>query len=559
MSKKEFLEKLERKLHILSREEIQDILDEYSGFLDNKIAEGKTEEEAVADFGNLDDLAREILSAYKINENYTRDKSRDIIDSIVESLTQGIDAAVNYFTQHFNELSVEAVIRLIALLLIALVVVAVLKLPFALLESIVTGLLSMILPNFLAIPLNWILSLAVNLIYLCLMVLLVVSVIQQGLENKDITLHDLFRKPLCIDFNVLLRRTEAGWPRRPSKSETAGPVTTDKTDSAESASGLDSNVNSDAGSADTKESSKTGEDDTQPSRPLAEEQVEPLIRSAGQEPSAWAEEWEAEAQSEPKKKAGFRPGHWMARLIVWFSELILILIASPFFVAMLACCVAFGILVFLLIQGAKLFGLTLICAGIIGILSAVVSAAFRLIKPSPKKKHTLISLIASAVLCGSGIPLAAYEFSRFTEIPLSQDYPELAGRTVKAVTFRMDTDHPQVEINAGTSEYILKEDGSLASGEIRVSAELLKNDILVYNEFDDFDGNRQIREVFLQSESNDGQDFRNQFNALLRALREQKLYRLPSSIPDKLVIEANAETLAHLSYNSGRRILSYTE
>lgn len=92
MTKKEFLDKLEHKLHLLKRDEIQDILDEYSGYIDNKLQEGKTEDEAVADFGNLDDLAREILSAYKINEKYTRDSSRDIIDNVVDVMTQGIDS-----------------------------------------------------------------------------------------------------------------------------------------------------------------------------------------------------------------------------------------------------------------------------------------------------------------------------------------------------------------------------------------------------------------------------------------------------------------------------------
>ena len=116
MTKKEFLEKLEHKLHLLKRDEIQDILDEYSGYIDNKLQEGKTEDEAVADFGNLDDLAREILSAYKIDAKYTRDSSRDIIDNVVNVMTQGIDSAVSYFTQHFNDLSMEAVIRLIALI-----------------------------------------------------------------------------------------------------------------------------------------------------------------------------------------------------------------------------------------------------------------------------------------------------------------------------------------------------------------------------------------------------------------------------------------------------------
>lgn len=200
MTKKEFLDKLEHKLHLLKRDEIQDILDEYSGYIDNKLQEGKTEDEAVADFGNLDDLAREILSAYKINEKYTRDSSRDIIDNVVDVMTQGIDSVVSYFAGHFNTLSVEAMIRLIALVLIALVIVGLMKIPFSLLEALIVSLLRAILPGFLAAALNFFVRLAINLIYLCLVVLLMASFISQGLENKPVTLRDLFEKPLRFNF-----------------------------------------------------------------------------------------------------------------------------------------------------------------------------------------------------------------------------------------------------------------------------------------------------------------------------------------------------------------------
>lgn len=35
-----------------------------------KVAKGKTEEEAIKDFGDFDELVKEILSAYKINGDY---------------------------------------------------------------------------------------------------------------------------------------------------------------------------------------------------------------------------------------------------------------------------------------------------------------------------------------------------------------------------------------------------------------------------------------------------------------------------------------------------------
>ncbi|MFQ8584250.1 MAG: DUF1700 domain-containing protein [Holdemania massiliensis] len=201
MSKKEFLEKLEHKLHLLKQDEIQDILDEYSGYIDNKLQEGKTEDEAVADFGNLDDLAREILSAYKIDDKYTHDKSRDIIDNVVDIMTQGIDSAVTYFYAAFQQPQRRS------------------RNPagrfdfdragrhrpdqnlFSLLETLATGLLRVILPNFLAAPLNLFVRLAINLIYLCLVVLLMASFISRGLENKELALRDLIEKPFVFNFH----------------------------------------------------------------------------------------------------------------------------------------------------------------------------------------------------------------------------------------------------------------------------------------------------------------------------------------------------------------------
>ena len=67
MKKKEFLSILEEKLEVLNKEEREDILNEYKDTISEKVKNGQTEEEAIKDFGDIDDLARELLSAYKIN------------------------------------------------------------------------------------------------------------------------------------------------------------------------------------------------------------------------------------------------------------------------------------------------------------------------------------------------------------------------------------------------------------------------------------------------------------------------------------------------------------
>ena len=47
MNKKVFLEKLEKKLKILNKDELDDIIEEYEDHINEKVASGKTEEEAV--------------------------------------------------------------------------------------------------------------------------------------------------------------------------------------------------------------------------------------------------------------------------------------------------------------------------------------------------------------------------------------------------------------------------------------------------------------------------------------------------------------------------------
>ena len=70
MNKEEFLNKLERELSILNDKERQDIIGEYKDTIEEKVKHGQTEEEAVKDFGHLDELVSGILEASKINPKY---------------------------------------------------------------------------------------------------------------------------------------------------------------------------------------------------------------------------------------------------------------------------------------------------------------------------------------------------------------------------------------------------------------------------------------------------------------------------------------------------------
>jgi len=95
MNKNEFLETLRKKLSILDGREVEDIILEYSNHIDQKIKDGKKEKEAVAGFGDIDDLAKEILKGYKISDTYSN-------NDILNNLTKFFRDLVNSFERQFS-------------------------------------------------------------------------------------------------------------------------------------------------------------------------------------------------------------------------------------------------------------------------------------------------------------------------------------------------------------------------------------------------------------------------------------------------------------------------
>lgn len=129
MNKEEFLEKLRKKLSILEESEIEDIITEYDGYIEEKIKKGSSEEEAVKSMGNIDELARELLSAYKIKN--PSEKEHDGLNNLVDSFMNIFDRIVSVFAhKSFNEI-VKFVIELIFIFLI----IAVCKIPFEIIEG----------------------------------------------------------------------------------------------------------------------------------------------------------------------------------------------------------------------------------------------------------------------------------------------------------------------------------------------------------------------------------------------------------------------------------------
>lgn len=127
MNKKQFLESLRKELNILKESEIDDILLEYEQHLDEQIHAGRSEEEAVANFGDVQELAREILDAYQLKTE-TRHKAVDRVIkwfvgfddellAIIKSLPRGVG-----FSQKFSLFTIYMI--LLSVILVALIFIS---------------------------------------------------------------------------------------------------------------------------------------------------------------------------------------------------------------------------------------------------------------------------------------------------------------------------------------------------------------------------------------------------------------------------------------------------
>lgn len=115
MTKKEFLSKLEKKLQFISDQERNDILLEYGSYIDDKMANGSSEEQAVAGFGDVDELAKEILEAYHINTNSFESKTDKTLDRAFEQTEKFVKAIGHLGLNQFAHLIFDAIVLMILL------------------------------------------------------------------------------------------------------------------------------------------------------------------------------------------------------------------------------------------------------------------------------------------------------------------------------------------------------------------------------------------------------------------------------------------------------------
>lgn len=184
MNKKAFLEKLRKRLKILNKNEIEDIIEEYEGHINEKVLSGKTEEEAILDFGDFDELVKEILSAYKINEDYEGDiKEKNVLEDFVDNSVTFIKELV----RNIGSRSKEDIIKFIFEFIVLIIFISILKFPVLFLEKIGRWLFERLISPFgdgLAIIWKYM----IEIIYLVLAVVGIVSFVKKRyMEGTEVT------------------------------------------------------------------------------------------------------------------------------------------------------------------------------------------------------------------------------------------------------------------------------------------------------------------------------------------------------------------------------------
>lgn len=95
MTKQEFIHKLQKDLAVLEESEIKDIVEEYEQHIDMKMKDGMSEENAIQDFGDMDELIGGILEAYHVKADYAGNKNSQDFDKVKETGKYMTGAAIS--------------------------------------------------------------------------------------------------------------------------------------------------------------------------------------------------------------------------------------------------------------------------------------------------------------------------------------------------------------------------------------------------------------------------------------------------------------------------------
>lgn len=174
MTKSNFIKKLSEKLRILEESEVEGIINEYSYHIDQKIREGKSEEEAIADFGDFDELVKSILAAYHI------DKKPPTMEDYFQSFLRFI----NKVTEKIMAMESGQMVSFVVELVVLIILLRIINLPFHLLLRLTGGLFTAVTWGLFA-PLKGVFNYIFEVIYVVISVYVIYLFVNKRLFSKD--------------------------------------------------------------------------------------------------------------------------------------------------------------------------------------------------------------------------------------------------------------------------------------------------------------------------------------------------------------------------------------
>ncbi len=143
MTKNKFLKELDKSLYVLAEAERKDIINEYRDIIEEKVKHGKTEKEAVEEFGSVEKLTREILSAYKVNPDYSKNEdnfkesAKKMGNDFDKFIKEGAKKATNFTKEVAEELkennhdfSIEFIFEILFKAIATLIIMFLASIPF---------------------------------------------------------------------------------------------------------------------------------------------------------------------------------------------------------------------------------------------------------------------------------------------------------------------------------------------------------------------------------------------------------------------------------------------
>ena len=197
MNKNSFINKLKKNLKILDESEVKDIIDEYSEIIDEKIKDGKTEEEAIKDFGDVDELCKEILKAYKINPKYTDEEAKfdfeGFIKNSADKLSNFTKSIINEFKKQDN-ISLEFIFEILIKAVILLFILAIVSIPFLIIYGLGHNIL-----NIIFFPLDIILTILWGMLIWILYFVVCVLISIKWFKNDKVEVKKTVKKKKKIE------------------------------------------------------------------------------------------------------------------------------------------------------------------------------------------------------------------------------------------------------------------------------------------------------------------------------------------------------------------------